>query len=510
MLRIDVTGPTVSFPANPYDIPADNPFAGNTKCGPGANANACPEIYAWGLRNPWRWSFDPDTDRLWLADVGQNAREEINVIDRGGNYGWRCREGTQDFNTSGCPTSGLIDPVSDYSHSVGNSITGGYVYRGSAIPELVGRYVFADYGSGRIWALQSDGLGGYTNDELIDTSFGPTSFGVDTDGELYITDINSSRLRKIVPAGAPVPDTIPDLLSNTGCTDPADITQPYGGLLPYDMNAPFWSDGAEKERFIGLPNGATITIDGDGDFEFPNGTVIVKNFRLNGDLIETRHLMRHPDGIWAGYTYEWNALQTEATRVEGGKIVNIAGQDWIFPSEAQCLECHTSIAGFSLGPEIAQFNRDFTYLSTGRTANQLDTIDHVMMFSAPGPGPASILPAMPDPSDASADLGDRARAYLHTNCSQCHRPRGPTPSTMNLLYDTPLLSTNACNTAPLNGDLGLPGAQLITPGNASLSLIVERTDRRDIHGMPPLGSTVIDDDGVALLTTWINGLTNCN
>ena len=125
------------------------------------------------------------------------------------------------------------------------------------------------------------------------------------------------------------------------------------------------------EDGIGLPNGTTMTIGADGDFDFPNGTVIVKNFRLGGNLIETRHLMRHPDGAWAGYTYEWNAAGTEATRVRNGKVVNVDGQDWIYPSEAECLQCHTAIAGRALGPETAQLNKDFTYPQTGRTANQL-------------------------------------------------------------------------------------------------------------------------------------------
>ena len=133
-----------------------------------------------------------------MGDVGQNAWEEVNRVERGGNYGWRCREGMHDFNTSGCGT-GLVDPVTEYPHGQGNSITGGLVYRGSVIPELEGRYVFGDYGSGRIWALQPDGQGGYTNDELIDTSFGPTSFAAGADGELYFTDINNSRLRRIEP-----------------------------------------------------------------------------------------------------------------------------------------------------------------------------------------------------------------------------------------------------------------------------------------------------------------------
>lgn len=509
MLRIDVNGPGASFPSNPYDIPADNPFAANPKCGPGLNANACPEIYAWGLRNPWRWSFDSSTEQLWLADVGQGSYEEVDIIELGGNYGWRCREGEHNYNTAGC-NSGLIDPVAEYSHSLGNSITGGQVYRGSAIPELTGRYVFADYGSGRIWALQPDGQGGYNNDQLIDTNFGPTSFSADQNGELYFTDINNSRLRMLVPAGPPTPDTIPLLLSNTGCTNPADITLPYAGLLPYDINAPFWSDGAQKERYIGLPNGTTITRNAEDDWEFPGGTVIVKNFRLNGNLVETRHLMRHPDGIWAGYTYEWNTQQTEASRVKGGKTIFSNGQDWIFPSESQCLECHTSTAGFALGPETAQLNRVFTYPSTGRSTNQLETIDHILMFSAPLSAPVQNLPTLTSPADTAAGIADRARAYLHTNCAQCHRPGGPTPSTMDLRYNTLFSNTNTCNNVPLEGDLGIANARLIAPGDAARSLLINRAGRRDSHGMPPLGSALIDTVSISLLATWINGLVNCS
>ena len=510
MLRVDVLGTGAG-----YDIPPDNPFAAEAKCGPGANANDCPEIYAWGLRNPWRWSFDDATGELWLADVGQGAYEEVDLIERGGNYGWRCREGAHD-TTNAADCSGdesLIDPVTEYDRSGGNSITGGYVYRGSAIPDLGGLYVFADYGSGRFWAARPDGEGGYDNDQLIDTTHNPTAFAIGPDDELYFVNINGStgqgRVRRIDPAGSPTPDTIPELLSDTGCVDPADITQPYSGLLPYDLNAPFWSDGAVKDRHIGLPNGTTIDINADGDFDFPNGTVIIKNFRLGGDLIETRHLMRHPDGVWAGYTYEWNAAQTEATRVRGGKVVNISGQDWIYPSEGQCMECHTGAAGFSLGAEIAQLNKDLAYPSTGRTANQLETIEHVLMFTAPLPGPADTLDALADPADASAPLDARARAYLHTNCAQCHRPSGPTPSTMDLRYATSLADTNACDVTPSQGRLGIPDGRLIAPGSASRSLVVERMQRRDIHGMPPLGSSVIDSAGVTLISDWINSLSDC-
>ena len=219
--------------------------------------------------------------------------------------------------------------------------------------------------------------------------------------------------------------------------------------------------------------------------------------------------MRHPDGEWAGYTYEWNATETEATRVRGGKTVNIDGQDWIYPSEAECLQCHTAIAGRALGPETAQLNKDFTYPQTGRTANQLATLDAISMFATPIGDPAT-LPALADPTDLTASLNDRARAYLHTNCAQCHQPGGPTPTNLDLRYTTSLANTNACDVVPDAGNLGIANARIIAPGDASMSVLVARTNRRDVNGMPPLGSTVVDAAGVTLLTDWINSLANCN
>jgi uncharacterized repeat protein (TIGR03806 family) len=351
-------------------------------------------------------------------------------------------------------------------------------------------------------------MGGYTNEQLVASSTNPSSFGVDPDGELYYTDF-AGRIMQLVPSGGGA-DPVPDLLSASGCVDPANITLPYAGLVPYDINAPFWSDGAAKDRHIGLPNGTTISINAQDDWLFPAGTVLVKNFRLNGRLIETRHLMRHPDGVWAGYTYEWNAAETEATRVRGGKTELIDGQDWVFPDEAECLQCHTVAAGVALGPETSQLNRDFTYASTGRTHNQLETLDAITMFSSPLQGDPATLPMMPDPMDMTADLGDRARAYLHTNCAQCHQPGGPTPVNVDLRYTTMLANMNACDVMPDAGGLGLMMPRIIAPGDASRSVLVERVSRRDVNGMPPLGSTIADSDGVALLTDWINDLVNCN
>jgi glucose/arabinose dehydrogenase len=187
MTRIDVDG------GMPYAIPAGNPFAANAAnpCPQGFGGADCPEIFAHGFRNPWRWSFDRRNDELWLGDVGQSLWEEVDRVVAGGNYGWRCREGAHDFDTTGCG-AGLIDPITEYSHDLGRSITGGYVYRGSAIPELQGSYVYGDFIEGRIWAIPATSQQGTVGQQLLDTPFNISSFAEDHDGELYVIDYSGA------------------------------------------------------------------------------------------------------------------------------------------------------------------------------------------------------------------------------------------------------------------------------------------------------------------------------
>ncbi|MBN1293034.1 MAG: PQQ-dependent sugar dehydrogenase [Candidatus Latescibacteria bacterium] len=186
ILRIDVDKPDEG---KQYGIPEDNPFAGNT-------SGYREEIYAYGLRNPWRFSFDPMTGRLWTADVGQNEIEEVDITEPGKNYGWNVMEGTRCYNPSAnCDSNGLELPVWEYDHSLGQSITGGYVYRGSNVSELAGAYIYADYVSGRIWSLRYDGINPPVNEEILDTELFIASFGVDADNELYICAFNGKIYR---------------------------------------------------------------------------------------------------------------------------------------------------------------------------------------------------------------------------------------------------------------------------------------------------------------------------
>jgi len=183
ILRIDVN--CTSGNKN-YCIPPENPFAGNTQ-------DYKEEIYAYGLRNPWRFSFDPVTGWMWAGDVGQNSWEEVDIIEKGKNYGWRIMEGNHCYNpSSDCDTSGLTLPIWEYEYgALGScSIIGGYVYRGTTFTELYGKYIYADYCSGRIWALSYDGVNPATTKLLLTEDIEISSFGIDKDNEIYICDLN--------------------------------------------------------------------------------------------------------------------------------------------------------------------------------------------------------------------------------------------------------------------------------------------------------------------------------
>jgi glucose/arabinose dehydrogenase len=190
IIRIDVR-------TLPYSIPADNIFAADPKCATGSGLLDCPEIFAWGLRNPWRFSFDRVDGSLRAGDVGQGAWEEVDLILNGRNYGWRIREGAHcNIPPTGCPTTGLTDPVAEYDHGVGRSITGGYVYRGSRTPALVGSYLFGDFISGRLFRLDPGG----SPEELLETGLAIASFGEANDGEIYLVDYGNGGLHRLIAA----------------------------------------------------------------------------------------------------------------------------------------------------------------------------------------------------------------------------------------------------------------------------------------------------------------------
>ncbi len=220
ILRIDVDNPSG---ANNYGIPADNPFVGNT--------SAKEEIYAYGFRNPWRFSFDPVTNQLWLGDVGQGRREEVDIVEKGMNYGWNRMEGNLCYPSGAdpCNIAGLAKPIWDYPRNEGQSITGGYVYRGTLAPGLEGVYLYGDYCTGIIWTMQRDSGGRWVSIQFMDTDFNISSFGEDVRGDVYVTDLGGSvlRLEAVTPPATPSPTFTP-----TASQTPPSTLTPMPTLTP--------------------------------------------------------------------------------------------------------------------------------------------------------------------------------------------------------------------------------------------------------------------------------------
>lgn len=500
ILRIDVN--TASNGKN-YGIPTDNPFAG----GGGA-----PEIWAYGLRNPWRFSFDTETGELWTGDVGQGAWEEINVITRGGNYGWGDMEGDNCYSgRPNCSTANKIRPVLSISHNTGVcSVIGGFVYRGEQHPAAYGKYFFTDYCLNSMQSITRNSDSSISVDTHGNVPVDIVSFAQDNQGELYAigqTGAGSQIVKLQATGGEQIPGTMAQRLSATGCVAAGNPMLPAAAMIPYQVESQLWSDGADKERYMAVPDNRQIDITANGDFLFPVGSVLMKHFKLGDKFIETRLFARGELG-WQGFSYEWRDDQTDADLLSGSKEKQIDGIQWQYPSPGQCLICHTQVANFSLGPETLQLNSSMRYPASDIVANQLDTLAHIQLFSSP-PTAQQKTEKLFSLADSGATPAQRARSYLHSNCAGCHSPNGSTPTNLDLRFTTALSATNACNALPLVGDLGIGNARLIAPGEPARSVLLERMKRRDSNQMPPLASHLVDTAAVQVVSDWIAGLASC-
>ncbi len=501
-------------------IPDDNPFVDD----PSARG----EIWAYGLRNPWRFSFDRNSGALWCGDVGQGRREEIDIITKQGNYGWRVYEGNRsNSNPLGLPPSQFEAPVIEYDRALGTAVIGGYVYRGPSLPGLRGTYLYADNGHGRIWGLvYKDGE--VVSNQQIAALSRVTSFGEDQAGEVHVLSDNGSiwRMAALQPSGG----SFPEKLSETGLFSDLETLTPAPGVLPYEVNSALWSDGAGKQRWIALPAANSIQTTAQGSWQFPVGTVLVKHFALatNRDglreqrRLETRVFV-HEELAWAGYTYKWLADASDAVLINESKseTYRISGnsrqgrsrpatnegqesdpqaktQTWTYPSRPDCMACHSPTSGSVLGFRSLQINDPIGSDQLAAFAGR--------EFFANAIGNSFQYPTMPNPRNPRAGLEDRARAYLDANCANCHHPNGPAPTEIDLRYQTDLSLTGLVDVRPLTDDLGLADPWLIRPGEPEKSVLWLRMQRRDSLGMPRIGSHLLDVDAIDLLRRWIETL----
>ena len=508
-----------------YFIPNDNPFLDPS----GASFE---EYFSIGHRNPHRMTIDRETEKIYIGEVGGGLHEEINILSKGKNFGWPLYEGLA-RNASCVPNllnnMAHEEPFVAFPRQEANALIGGFVYRGSDIPELEGRYICADYGIGEeIWSVDTETgayeqYGNFTSSDII-------SFGEDNDNEVYIMKYGVSTLFKLVPKTG-LNAAIPKWLSQTGAFENLIDLKPVKGLVPYELIESFWSDGALKKRWMAIPNdglhdteGEQIAYSEDGDWDFPIGSVLIKHFEFpidenNTDMtkrLETRFSVKGEDGKFYYLTYKWNDEQTDAMLLNEAENDIIAitesdgstrSQTWRYPNTAECVACHNEASKGSLGTRSRYLNSDYTYASTGQRANQLVTLSHLGILNRDidDTQTANILTykAINDP-DASLD--EKARSYMDLNCAYCHRSDAGNRADFDLRLNLSLAQTGLL-LANANETLGIPNEKIVDPGSSDTSILFHRmNDVRPGITMPPLAKNRIDELGVNLIKAWIDEL----
>lgn len=516
-----------------YLIPDDNPFLDPS----GSNFE---EYFTIGHRNPYRMSYDKVEDRLWSSEIGQSDREEINVIEKGNNYGWSFREGTISApRTPPNPLLGtLTEPAIDFDRSDARAIVGGYVYRGSKFPSLVGKFICGDWQNDNIYALTYDDISKTASREYL-CRFNPdelVSFGEDPlNGEIFMISAGESfgnirSIYKLAPAS--VAPSAPALLSQTGIFSNLSTLEVEDYAIPYELNVPFWSDSAAKSRWMIVPNDGDhdtpeekINYSEKGNWQFPKGAVLVKHFDLVLDetnpsstrKLETRLMVHGDDGEYYGLSYRWLDNQLDAqllnsSREDSFTVQTASGTKevvWYYPSRGECITCHNEVSDFVLGPSARQLNKKINYPTSGRNANQIKTLQHLEMFHATVDTNAAVLANVETSAptdDLSQALEARARAYLDANCAYCHRPGAGNRAFFDARLGTPLESQGLIY-GNVNDDIGIAGARLIIPGDPDRSVLYQRL--KSVHesiAMPPLAKNRRDAKGIKLIEDWINSL----
>jgi glucose/arabinose dehydrogenase len=482
ILRIDVdTG-------DPYAIPSTNPFAGG-----GGRA----EIYAYGLRNPWRFDFDAKTKRLWVGDVGHLSWEEIDEIIPGGNYGWGNREGRECFPNGTTCDGSYVDPIIVHPRTDANAIVGGVFYHGSGVPALTGKYVYADAQQSKFWAVSPDDP--VKTPVRLDIGLSrirPVSFKLDEKGEILVVSYRGKVYRIGPPETGGRPRVDLRSLSSTDCVERNDPRVPVSGLFRYDVNVGQWSDGATAERHLSIHNEGTIGVEPGGRLVLPPLSVAMKTLALEGQRVETQLLIRAHDGEWTTQTFAWESDQSEAWLVTEPKAITLPSGRQHTVDPKSCKTCHSPERGMTLGLEAGQLDRNGVDYGE-RRGNPLATLAHLQMLSAPiDPGAYRVLPQL----DGIGSIETRARAYLHANCSFCHSGSG---QDMDLRFGVPFVDARLCGIASTMGIRFAPSKPEESALVASMQSTIPGTR------MPPASGGGVDQVAFGLVTDWIRFTPEC-
>lgn len=505
IVRIDVHAEDEELP---YRIPADNPFLDVAK--------ARGEIWAFGFRNPWRFSFDPKDGALYSGDVGWERWEMVHRVERGGNYGWSIVEGPQPIHPDDPRGPGpLLPPLLAIDHTESQSITGGLVYRGQRFPELEGVFLFGDYANGSLWGMDVDAAQLSVKQTLAATGLAIISFATRDGDDVLILDYGGGVYELVENETQDTSADFPRLLSQTGLfTSLADLT-PSPGVIPYQPAARIWLDGTDSQAYVAIPSDQPIVPHNNPvHWQYPAGTVLAKTIfdssQPNARRLETQVLL-HDGTEWNPYTYAWNDHQTDADLVssEGAQTTRLVEDPvdgavevpYRFYSRTECRVCHNHRAGGGLGFELS--NLDHQVLDDdGTSLSQLQRLIDAGVLADKG----RAEPVFVDPYDLTADLDRRARSYLAINCANCHRRGGGGTSPLELPLDQPLANTNALDAKPTQGDFGIRDARVIAPGDPYRSVLYYRLATAGPGSMPRLGGRTTDVAGVQLIHDWIASL----
>ena len=498
VLRIDVRNPTKE---QPYKIPKDNPFVGME--------GVRPEIWSYGLRNPFRMSFDPISKKLLIGDNGDQSWEYAFLTHKGANHGWSVFEGSHPFKTHlkiGGPTKDITFPVIERSHVDTRSIIGGYVYQLSKFKDLHNNYLFGDYVTGLIWSAPWDGSKAGEHKKLAVLEDRVICFGYDHEGNILMGS-RPGKLWKLEknPVNKSM-EPFPKTLSGTGLFESTKDHKTVKGVIPYKINAPAWRDGAKVEKFTAIPEGEKLFLRWDAKWEIPDGGVIFQTLSMPTESgfkrVETQ--MIHREGMLYNFrTFKWRDDQSDADLVsKDGDFSEISfGKDkkmnWQFHSNSQCLTCHNSMTpSMTLGFSTDQLNID----------KQITKWWGKNLVKG-NPKWVERMKVLVNPHDETKDLEARAKAYLHVNCAHCHQQGGVGGrAKFRLNFDIAALDARMIGEkaiVPLfTGTDGL----LISPGDPHKSELYRRLSIRGGGQMPLFGSTVEDKKGSELIFKWIKSL----
>lgn len=516
ILRIDVDTPRTTA-GLAYSIPADNPFI-NT-------ANARPEIFGYGLRNPWKFGVDPQTGDVFVADNGWETWEMIHLVSSGTNCGWPIMEGRARLRTEVPPgPTPITPPIRDHHHSEANSVIGGPVYRGSLLPQLNGQFIYGDYITGTIWSVGQDANGSYVGRTLCDTDLRIIDFQALSSGELLVLDYDfTGGIYEIRPNEAPdLSATFPRLLSRTGLFQSLSPLVPAPGVVEYEVTVPRWMDGAKARRFVGVPGTSQIQLPATlgAAAKWPAGTVFARQLMIPAGagqpekLLETQ-ILQFENGVWHPYAYRWNAAGTDAELVSpagtSGPVLwpdahnpdSLVERTWHTHAINECRLCHNAGPGFVLGFVGNQLARDTA--TAGGNRDQLQLLQELGVITEIPAAARSATTRLVDPQDTSCSVDDRARSWLHGNCAMCHHRGGNAIVSFFVSRDLPFDQLNT-NKGTNIGTFGMPDARIIAAGDPWRSVMMYRLSRLGYARMPYIGSRVVDSDGVALIAQWISQL----